>query len=74
MFRTQENSLRRFSEMASRRCRTRRFRWVSASFGARLQATSRAFEVKEFDLNGDGYLDAGEFKKMLKDELWSEET
>ena len=33
-----------------------------------------AVEVKEFDLNGDGYLDALEFKKMLKDELWSEET
>eukprot|EP00913_Durusdinium_trenchii_P027205 g25525.t1 len=28
--------------------------------------------VKEFDLNGDGYLDPFEFRKMLREELWSE--
>jgi len=28
--------------------------------------------VKEFDLNGDGYLDPSEFRKMLREELWSE--
>lgn len=28
--------------------------------------------VKEFDLNGDGYLDPSQFRKMLREELWSE--